>query len=248
MDEESHLLEAAGCTVRRLEMRSDDIATWSGFRRASVPLRVVWSPEGYRCTKEAIGRFRPDVVHFHNTFPLLSPSALWAARRSGAAVVHTLHNFRPLCPGGNFFRAGEVCELCLGVPPLRAIVHGCDHGQATCLPQGYDGDSLTTVAHEIIGTRRPHASFGVEDTTNELLRHPRNTRGRQSKDERRRIPVSELCDTGRDQHEDSRSRSEQQLRYRSGSGVAHIVGSAPSDPEDVVRLRHQRALKAVYEK
>jgi glycosyltransferase involved in cell wall biosynthesis len=125
VEDEARFLEEAGCAVHRLEMHSDEIAGWPFRKRALVPGRVVWSQEGYRLTAAAIRSFRPDVVHVHNTFPLLSPAALWAARRSGAGVVQTLHNFRPLCVAGNFFRDGHVCELCLGRVPLPALVHGC---------------------------------------------------------------------------------------------------------------------------
>ena len=41
-----------------------------------------------------------DILHAHNTFPLLSPSIYGAARRSGAAVVQTIHNYRTMYPAG----------------------------------------------------------------------------------------------------------------------------------------------------
>ena len=125
VDDEAGLLEEYGCVVERLELSSDDIASWPLHRRASLPLRVVWSREGDRLVGDAIARFAPDVVHVHNTFPLFSPSVLRAARRSGTAVVQTLHNFRPLCPAATFFRDGAVCEECLGRLPLPALRHGC---------------------------------------------------------------------------------------------------------------------------
>jgi glycosyltransferase involved in cell wall biosynthesis len=130
VEDESRLLEEAGCVVERLEMRSDEIAGWPLRRRAAVPARVVWSQPAYRETAATIARFRPDVVHFHNTFPLISPSALWAAHRSGTPVVHTLHNFRALCPAGSFFRDGRICEACLGRAPLPAVIHRCYRGSA----------------------------------------------------------------------------------------------------------------------
>ena len=75
--------------------------------------------------RRAIAGYRPDVVHFHNTFPLLSPAALRAAHGAGVRVVQTLHNFRPLCPAATFLRDGRVCEDCLGRVPIPAVVHGC---------------------------------------------------------------------------------------------------------------------------
>jgi glycosyltransferase involved in cell wall biosynthesis len=57
---------------------------------------------------------KPDVVHFHNTFPLISPAAYYACRDLGVPVVQTLHNYRLFCPAATFFREGKVCEDCLG--------------------------------------------------------------------------------------------------------------------------------------
>jgi len=51
-------------------------------------------------------------MHAHNIFPLISPSAYYAARAEGVAVVQTLHNYRLLCPAGTLYRAGKVCEEC----------------------------------------------------------------------------------------------------------------------------------------
>ena len=128
VEDEAKLLADAGCRVERLEIASDEIATWPARRKATLPLRVAWSRAGYALTESAIHRVRPAVVHFHNTFPLLSPSALWAAHRSGVPVVQTLHNFRPLCPAGIFVRDGRTCEECLGHLPFPSVVHGCYRG------------------------------------------------------------------------------------------------------------------------
>jgi len=68
------------------------------------------------------------MVHVHNTFPGLSPAVIRAARRAGAAVVATLHNYRLVCPGGNLLRAGVPCEDCVGRVPWRAVAHACYGG------------------------------------------------------------------------------------------------------------------------
>jgi glycosyltransferase involved in cell wall biosynthesis len=148
VDEEADLLEEARCEVRRLDTSSDEIATWAASKRLTLPGRVVWSREGYRLTARAIDEAEPDVVHFHNTFPLLSPAALWAARRSGRGVVQTLHNFRPLCPGGSFYRAGAICERCLGHLPVPAVIHGCYRGsRLATLPV-----ATMDAVHDVAGT------------------------------------------------------------------------------------------------
>jgi glycosyltransferase involved in cell wall biosynthesis len=129
VDAEATLLAEHGCVVERLEADSDDIETWSSLRKATLPAKVVWSRDGTRAVRDAIARFEPDVVHFHNTFPLLSPAAIRAAKDLGVPTVLTLHNFRPLCAAGSFMREGRVCEDCVDKrAPTAALWHGCYRG------------------------------------------------------------------------------------------------------------------------
>jgi glycosyltransferase involved in cell wall biosynthesis len=87
---------------------------------------TIWSARSYRSILD-VGRAAPyQVAHFHNTFPLVSPSGYYAARAAGAAVVQTLHNYRLLCPGATLYRSGAVCEQCIEARSfLPAIRHGC---------------------------------------------------------------------------------------------------------------------------
>lgn len=90
--------------------------------------RSLWNPATWRALGRLIDAERPDVVHVHNTLPLLSPSLydVCAARRT--PLVQTLHNFRLGCPNGLLMRDGQPCEDCLGRMPLPALVHGCYRG------------------------------------------------------------------------------------------------------------------------
>ena len=56
---------------------------------------------------------------------MISPSIYSVCREAGVPVVQTLHNFRLLCPGANFFRDGAVCEECLQHGVWRAVQYGC---------------------------------------------------------------------------------------------------------------------------
>jgi glycosyltransferase involved in cell wall biosynthesis len=121
------LLASRGHAVRSLEVTNADIGGAVSPLRAAG--RAVWSPAAGRAVARAVSRFRPDVVHVHNFFPLLSPSVHHACRRSGAAVVQTLQNYRLLCPNALFFRDGHPCEECLGrAVPWPGVVHGCYRG------------------------------------------------------------------------------------------------------------------------
>src|SRR5262245_34836497 len=114
VDQESAALTALGHTVEHFERHSDDIEDWTRLQQATLPARVVWNPATKRDLGAVLRRFRPDVVHIHNTFPLLSPSVLYACRDARVPVVVTLHNYKLLCASGDFFRAGQVCHDCAG--------------------------------------------------------------------------------------------------------------------------------------
>jgi glycosyltransferase involved in cell wall biosynthesis len=125
VDQEVTLLRSAGHTVVPYERESDDIERFPPLRRALVPARVVWSPEDRAGLSSVLARVRPDVVHVHNTFPLISPSVLTACRTHRVPVVATLHNFRLLCANANLLREGSPCTLCVGRVPWPAVVHRC---------------------------------------------------------------------------------------------------------------------------
>ena len=126
VDQEVQALTARGHAVERFERFNDDIGSLSVARQALLPARVVWSEEARRSLTRALLAIRPDVVHVHNTFPLLSPSVLYACRAERVPVVATLHNYRLVCSSGILFRDDAVCHDCVGRRlPLPAVRHGC---------------------------------------------------------------------------------------------------------------------------
>jgi len=127
---EASLLTAHGHAVQQLVFDNDDIIPHrSALDSVRLAGTTVWSQHGYAAIRNAIRTFRPDLVHFHNTFPLISPAGYYAARAERVPVVQTLHNFRLLCANGLFYRDGHVCEDCLGKSvPLPGVVHACYRG------------------------------------------------------------------------------------------------------------------------
>jgi glycosyltransferase involved in cell wall biosynthesis len=126
VDQEVDLLRSAGHEVTRFERRSDDIAGMSLARKAMVPLTVPWNPAARAALAGHVRTFRPDVVHVHNTFPLVSPAALSAC--GDVPVVATLHNYTQVCPTGTLYRDGSTCTACVGKLPVPAVRHGCYRG------------------------------------------------------------------------------------------------------------------------
>ncbi|MFF4607550.1 glycosyltransferase [Streptomyces sp. NPDC001339] len=129
VDQEVALLRAAGHRVEVFERRSDDIAARSLWGKAAVPLLVPWNPAVRAELTARLRTERPDVVHVHNVFPLLSPAVLAACADSGVPTVATLHNYTQVCPPGTLQRDGRPCTECIGsAAPLPAVRHGCYRG------------------------------------------------------------------------------------------------------------------------
>ena len=127
VESELALLRQHGHEVDLLLKHNDDV---NGMSRLSVARQTLWSSETWAAVQERIALFRPDVIHVHNTLPLVSPSVFWAAGRAGVPVVQTLHNFRLICPQATFLRDGRVCEDCMGRVPWPALRHRCYRGSA----------------------------------------------------------------------------------------------------------------------
>jgi len=128
VDQEVALLRAAGHRVGVFERRSDDIAARSLLSKAALPLLVPWNPAVRTELAARLRTERPDVVHVHNVFPLLSPAVLAACADAGVPAVATLHNYTQVCPPGTLQRDGRPCTECVGSAPLPAVRHGCYRG------------------------------------------------------------------------------------------------------------------------
>ncbi|MEM9187470.1 MAG: glycosyltransferase [Planctomycetota bacterium] len=125
-EDEVALLRRGGDEVVTYTRHNDEV---DGMSKLSVAKQTLWSRRSSREIRLLVADHRPDVVHFTNTFPLISPSVYGEARRLGAAVVQSLRNYRMACAGPYFLRGGKVCEDCLGkAVPWPAVVHRCYRG------------------------------------------------------------------------------------------------------------------------
>jgi glycosyltransferase involved in cell wall biosynthesis len=119
-------LAAHGDTVFCYERHNDELRDLGILDSLKSALQTLWGSASYRALKQIIAESKPDIAHFHNTFPLISPSAYYACAEADLPVVQTLHNYRLLCPAATLMRKGRVCETCLGrTVPLSGVLHAC---------------------------------------------------------------------------------------------------------------------------
>lgn len=123
---EMSLLSSRGHDVMLLDADNRVISTFAD------KVRTATTTAHSRAARTVLGaqmtQMRPDVVHVHNFFPLLTPAVLDAARDTRIPIVHTLHNFRLLCPAATLSRLGRPCELCLDGSTMHAVRHRCYRG------------------------------------------------------------------------------------------------------------------------
>lgn len=126
VEQETALLRRAGHEVLEYRRSNHEINKLGVWEKLTLPRRAVWAGDTRRDLRALIVREKPDVVHVHNTFFMMSPAVYWICSEMGVPVVQTLHNYRLLCPAATFFRDGHACEDCLGrTPPWPGVAHGC---------------------------------------------------------------------------------------------------------------------------
>lgn len=97
----------------------------SVLKKILLPFTTIFSLKTGREVKRIIRREQIDIIHCHNTFPLVSPSVYYTAKKCGIPVIQTIHNFRFLCPNGVFFRDGQTCEDCMEQGLKCSLRHRC---------------------------------------------------------------------------------------------------------------------------
>jgi glycosyltransferase involved in cell wall biosynthesis len=164
---EAELLRQHGHQVELLRVSTKELDGVGVQRLVVAGMGTVWSFRGYSMAKKAIARFSPDLIHVHNTFPLLSPSVFWAADRAGVPVVQTLHNYRLTCANSLLLREDRPCQKCVGQFPWPSLRH-------RCFSSSFSRTAAVTsmnVIHRWLGTyhTKVHAFIVLTEFSKEIL-------------------------------------------------------------------------------
>lgn len=83
---------------------------WGNF---SNGLKSIHNSESTKKLKELIEREKPDIAHIHNVGRRISYSIIDVLKKYNIPIVHTLHDYKPVCSVNNFFRNDSICKRCL---------------------------------------------------------------------------------------------------------------------------------------
>ena len=125
---ETVLLESHGHTVIKYNVCNDEFDNAGILGKIKSSFGMLWSFKNYNAVEKLIKTEKPDIVHVHTFFPLLSPSILYAAKRNGCKVVATLHDTRFICPCATSLRGTELCNKCGDGHYLRMCKYSCFKG------------------------------------------------------------------------------------------------------------------------
>lgn len=122
---EKKMLEDNGHQVFMYTRHNDEIRKSGIWGKLKLPFETIYSFRTIREVKKIIKENKIDIVHVHNTLPLISPSVYTAAKECGCKVVQTMHNFRLLCPGATFTYNGDICEECVSKGLICSVKNKC---------------------------------------------------------------------------------------------------------------------------
>lgn len=125
VDIERALLEKHGHEVIPYYRDSRNIDKYGLLARARMLINVPYNKKVEMDLEATIHDVKPDVAHVHNVFPMLTAAVYKVLNRCGVPVVQTVHNFRFLCPNGQFYIHNHICEDCQKRSYFSAVKNRC---------------------------------------------------------------------------------------------------------------------------
>jgi glycosyltransferase involved in cell wall biosynthesis len=125
VEQEFQLLKRNRHDVMIYRRSNHEISSLTSIQKLRLLQRIISADDARSEVRDLLRTHKPDIVHVHNTFMMISPSVYQACVDERVPVVQTLHNYRLLCPGSTFYRDGHVCEDCMEHSLLSSVRHGC---------------------------------------------------------------------------------------------------------------------------
>lgn len=88
-----------------------------------------YNSEAARQLEKLIEIEKPEIAHIHNFWGGISGSIFKVLKKHNIPIVHTVHDYRMVCPGYAFKNGkNEICEKCAGKHFLHCISNRCSRG------------------------------------------------------------------------------------------------------------------------
>lgn len=123
------LNEEAGESERYF-VQNINIRELSFFRKIQKVPSYLYNFSAAKNLEKLILNFKPDIAHVHLFYNVLSVSILRTLKKYNIPVVHTVHDYRLLCPVYTFFdNKGSICELCRDRHFYHCLIKRCSEGK-----------------------------------------------------------------------------------------------------------------------
>ena len=164
---EKKMFQDSDIIIQSHEKFNDNLVNLTVKEKLKLGINNSWSNSSYAELKIKLKKFKPNLVHFHNTFPQITPSGYAACKDMGIPVIQTLHNFRLLCANALLLREGKSCELCVSGSMFNALKYKCYRNslsatasQVLCLKRNrYNGSYANNVDRYITLTKFAEKKF-----------------------------------------------------------------------------------------
>jgi len=125
IDSQIELLRKRGVTVESYFRSSEEIPRMK-YGQFRAFLTGFYNPKSIKEVSDILLEFKPDIVHIHNLYPLISPAILKKIKAMDIPIAMTVHNYRLCCPNGLYFSKNEICERCNGGKEWNCIIRNCE--------------------------------------------------------------------------------------------------------------------------
>lgn len=122
VDSLAQLLKKEGHTIIRYTKHSSSI-NQNFFKKITIALGLLYSKKTATELTAIIRTHKPDIAHFHNVFPLITPTAYYICEKERVPIAQTVHNYRYMCVNGTLFHRGQICTDCLRSRNLLSCVY-----------------------------------------------------------------------------------------------------------------------------
>ncbi|HHX71143.1 MAG TPA: glycosyltransferase family 4 protein, partial [Gallicola sp.] len=103
-----------------------DYRELSFLKKTRATKSFIYNKEAYKKLNEYIKLIKPDIAHVHLFMGGLTVSILEALKENNIPVVHTVHDYRLICPAYLFLNGeNEICEQCKKGKFYWCLVNKC---------------------------------------------------------------------------------------------------------------------------